>query len=105
MKTLFLISALMFFLAKSIFASGDSVQQQFPITDPRNPDCVCRKYQEKAEKEYRQLLNKQAADEGIVAGTKHKSEKRPFRFIQKIKRVTSKKRKAKRTYDVNECWG
>ena len=63
MKTLFLISALVLFFTKSIFGSGDSVQQQFPVTDPRNPNCPCHAHQKKAEEEYKRLLNKKNGQE------------------------------------------
>lgn len=32
---------------------------QYPITDPRNPNCPCHEQQKKAEEEYRQLLAKE----------------------------------------------
>ena len=38
------------------FNPPDSANAQFPIDDPRNPNCPCHHYQKLAEEEYKQLL-------------------------------------------------
>lgn len=39
-----------------LFVSFANAQSEFPINDPRNPQCPCHKYQKQAEEEYKQLL-------------------------------------------------
>jgi hypothetical protein len=55
------ICLIMLFLFHPSFASGfspgDSLKNKYDINDPRNPDCPCHKYQQQANREYRQLLN------------------------------------------------
>ena len=52
------IFCFLFFWTGSVYSVGDTTQQQFPITDPRNPNCPCHDHQKKAEEEYKRLLNK-----------------------------------------------
>jgi len=37
---------------------GDSTKSKYPITDPRNPNCPCHKYQAEADREYAKLHQK-----------------------------------------------
>lgn len=39
---------------------------QYPITDPRNPNCPCHQHQKKADEEYRKLLQNQYDNEEII---------------------------------------
>ncbi len=34
---------------------SDSLKKKYPLSDPRNPNCPCHKYQKKAEKEFHKL--------------------------------------------------
>ncbi len=64
MRTRFSNSVLCFLLfgAHLLCASNgletDSTKGKYPITDPRNPNCPCHKYQAEADKEYAKLLQK-----------------------------------------------
>ena len=39
-----------------LFCSLAKAQNEFPINDPRNPNCPCHKYQQQAEEEYDEAL-------------------------------------------------
>jgi len=41
----------------SLFTQAQMDGTQFPLNDPRNPNCPCHKQQQQADEEYRQLLN------------------------------------------------
>jgi hypothetical protein len=48
-----------------LFVSSLRAQSDYPINDPRNPNCPCHKYQKLAEEEYKKLLsgtNKQTSE-------------------------------------------
>lgn len=53
-------------LSASGGAEGDSTKGKYPITDPRNPNCPCHKYQAQADREYAKLLQK-SGQEGALA--------------------------------------
>ena len=39
----------------TITTLSDSLKKKYPLSDPRNPNCPCHKYQKKAEKEFHKL--------------------------------------------------
>lgn len=53
----FKIFSCVFILASclSLLTHAQTDGTQYPITDPRNPNCPCHKHQQKADEEYRQL--------------------------------------------------
>ncbi len=62
LRTITIIACLSLFVleAKSIFINSnktfnDSLIKKYPLSDPRNPNCPCHKYQKKAEKEFHKL--------------------------------------------------
>lgn len=51
----FILHIVFLFASASTFATTDTTQlarEKYPLTDPRNPNCPCHKYQELADKEY-----------------------------------------------------
>ena len=57
-----MISFLLLLGARLLCAPGgvetDSTKSKYPLTDPRNPSCPCHKYQQEADKEYAQLMQR-----------------------------------------------
>jgi hypothetical protein len=58
-------------------AEADSSKSKYALSDPRNPDCPCHKYQAQADKEYARLLQKsgqgtklQVNGKGLAKGEK-----------------------------------
>lgn len=78
LPVLFLL--LLFFSGKANVLPPDSLKgEEYPINDPRNPNCPCHKYQEIADKEYAALLKKQNKDYhdgGISASSEEKNKEK-----------------------------
>jgi len=49
--------------ANALAGPGDTSLTVFDISDPRNPDCPCHKYQKKADREYRRFLRVQQQEQ------------------------------------------
>lgn len=61
MKPICNILCLLFLLgAHLLSASGGAGGDKYPITDPRNPNCPCHKYQAQADREYAKLVQQSA---------------------------------------------
>jgi hypothetical protein len=86
--------------------SGDSTKSKYALTDPRNPDCPCHKYQKLADEEYARLLkNGKASDsnnkvraEKISSETKYKRK-----LLRRHKRVGRKHGREKKQRKVWGC--
>ena len=59
---------------------SDSLKTKYAINDPRNPDCPCRKYQKRADKEYRKLIAKEKKK--LLSGKNNQKENHPERIRQ-----------------------
>jgi hypothetical protein len=66
---------------------GDSTKGKYPITDPRNPNCPCHKYQAEADKEYARLLRKPGEEEVTRVANAN-----TFGDTRKVRKVRSAKR-------------
>jgi hypothetical protein len=54
--------------AAALPGPADSVKIKYDITDPRNPDCPCHKYQKLAEKEFKRI-SEEKRDESLAVHT------------------------------------
>ena len=56
---LFILLCFSFCFANASVLKGDSLESNYDIKDPRNPNCPCHKYQKLADDEFRKLLGKE----------------------------------------------
>lgn len=83
----------------------DSLSVQYPIDDPRNPECPCHQYQKLADDEYKRLL---VSTEGMNIKTGNEAASREFAEYSKHNTVLSNKIKTKRiryrSFLKNQLW-
>ena len=65
----------------------DSLRKKYALSDPRNPDCPCHKYQKKAEKEFNKLSRTENIHSRItyIEGKQIKSLKKVLHHSTSIK--------------------
>jgi hypothetical protein len=119
----FLSTLILIFSAIVIYAQPNK-QQKYDINDPRNPDCPCHQQQKIAEKEYRELMdrngisNKNLFEREIKSGyvnrsnfkkyevkSMHKKKQRKNSFLRMIKyRLSHRIRTGKIHPDYSACY-
>lgn len=89
---LFLISTQLSFVGTDTTKAGD---QQFPLNDPRNPNCPCHKLQKQAEDEFEQQNKSKDPFENIEDNNKVNVKE-----VNKLKSVSEIGKKGKRTISI-----
>lgn len=84
----------------AVSVASDSIKQKYSVADALNPDCPCYKYQRKAEREYKRVLQEETQQQKQLE--KHKlNAVKEYPHIDRKKGIYVRKRRHGKTPSFN----